>query len=1701
MKNRQLLLSGTSALALLVLVAGAQQAQATGFDRNFVFGTTSNVVTATTAASPTVGAIAALSSQVNNQLQVNAAVEGNSATTLTGATVVGGPSATSSNLMSATAIANQFSNGSGAAYVVDPSGTPAAGNAVIGTSQLNYNSLNTASTARLGQVATTSTQTITVSKTTTTPSYTGANGGMYTTHTGSTYTVISTTGTTPYHTGDTFNSSVLNSSSPSLGAIGPDSYGLVGTQAYLVLSSTTTSTSQSTVAVGGTGNSATFVADAAYGAPVAVDNNIFAARINGNLALSSISGGLPLSAVAAGPASVALTGFNASSPVGTSIVVTAPISVSNVQQNLTNNKTATKLTGSVANTLVSALFAGTDLGFNGGSVSASGNQITASAAGNSATVGVNLNASSLPVFAGGASVFSAQGNSATGGSGTASSLVVEALNQNSTLRVQQADSTGALSNMIGSNAALSGNSITSRAVLNDITAQTLTTGSTLYADGTGGQSGQTVALLISPTNTDTNPTLTSTADYVNAAVQSNSGNGAYNTVAATAKTDNAVIGYFGGVTNGTVNVQGNAITTAVQGNGAVLTTTLPYAGGDSHSVTAALQTNDGIDLTGTLSGTRVRVSESAQLSADLSIPTFSTVSASNGPGGTLSNANLNIGSATSAALGNTVSSTVLGNNATASAIVGLSAESSVNSPASLALTISSPGSTPAGTLVSVTAPLSVAVVQQNSATTVDSNITNPLASTGNNLFQIDAYSGLATGTATIGNNTLRATAAGNLGSASAAVSGFGGNTINGGVGVATVQGNVGSDVMASLGNNGLSGPVAAIGIGALDNATAQVVGNQFAAVAAGNSASGSLSIASGTIASGSLATAPQFTYGSAVGQTANYAVGNSQVNAGTTVVATNLDAPSYDAAVSSGSMSSILGTVGSFLGLGSLSSHLNVGAESYNNANALVNGNTVSTTALGNEYAAAATGFVSAADSASSYTSLAVSNVQLNVPSSTGTNTSVTSANVGNGFIVSTADTHANATNGVSSASSNGTVTNSILSVANNTASAAATLNTANLAASGIATSGSGNTLTALVNGNLKNNTPAASTASSNGAVTVSNVQANLFDTSGSSLPAVSAISAVQDFGVNWNGTGSAPSGSQFLVNGNAASATATANNATLSASLGNGPAYVGGLGLNNVQTNVDLSSSASTASSVLALTAGGFFNAGTGVTGNTTDLGMHTDNSTISVSGNSMTTAATVNQAALSVTAPSTVLVQAGGNIGSHATAGASGASAEAQASIAVANTQAINGTSALAGSGLGFFTANASATNGVVNVNANSVTAAVTGNTATTTLAVPRIDGTMEAFNAQSANNATFIAGGVVVSMNAGSTDNNNTINTPVSVSNNLVTAASTVNNYAASMTGLGQTGAATSANSSLSIVDNAGTMTASRLGGDIALVSNQSISGVSSAAYTGITNIGITLANSSTTSSPLSVNANTVSATANGNVSAQSLLANGPGAADSRAGFGLASAQALTNSTVAAIASTVNIGVATDGSALNNSYFVSNSPVSVSGNIVGAGATGNSAALSTAFGSSLKAIGTGMNSASSIAQATGSSATADYGLLNQQMNTGGNITATTMAVSMGYAGTATSSPVNVQNNLVYATAFGNTATMSQTASLAGGSMQSTNYQSNVDTTVSASVTGTSMQAAMSAGANINSPINVTGNVIRAVAVGNSVTNAITR
>jgi hypothetical protein len=175
--------------------------------------------------------------------------------------------------------------------------------------------------------------------------------------------------------------------------------------------------------------------------------------------------------------------------------------------------------------------------------------------------------------------------------------------------------------------------------------------------------------------------------------------------------------------------------------------------------------------------------------------------------------------------------------------------------------------------------------------------------------------------------------------------------------------------------------------------------------------------------------------------------------------------------------------------------------------------------------------------------------------------------------------------------------------------------------------------------------------------------------------------------------------------------------------------------------------------------------------------------------------------------------------------------------------------------------------------------------------------------------------------------------------------------------------------------------------------------------------------------------------------------------------------------------------------------------NSPVTISGNMVGTSATGNSASLTSGYSSAVRLNGSGLSTTASTAALNASTANGDYVLLNTHRASGSYVNASTSATMISFSGASTNGPVNLQGNTVFATAFGNSATMAMSGPQAGGSIQSTNYQQTNGTAVNARITGTTIQASMASAASSGAPISVSGNVLRAVAVGNSVSNSIGR
>ena len=1744
--SKNTLLAGASGIALAVLgLPGAAHASIPTYG-TFTFGYTGATIDPTsTITPPLAGAVGALSSQINSQLNLDASALGNTFFIDAGSVASASPADVNSNAVQAISVNNQFTGSTGSStYAVNPANIPTGGAAVLGTSQLNTSMAS--QSANVGAYASGG-STTSISTTTTIPA--GSNSSITITYSASTgsYTVSNTT---LLQTGNYADGSVLtwtqvqalaNQSFINSGGYGYKTPGLSefeGESGSLSVNGQASSTtSWSTSTTGGTpgGNSATFTAASNFaGASVNLNNNSFVARAIGNTVNSAISGALPNHSIATAAASIDVSGVSVVTPVGSSITMTAPIAVTNVQQNVANTSAAT-LSASNINSLVSASFNGVNPGSSGtttsgylnGTVSTNVNTISASASGNLSSLNNSILPGGSPVLSGGLGVMNAQGNQVSG----TSTLTVSADIMNPTLYVQAFDSTsgssGSLTTLTNANAVLNANTISSRVTLNDAT-QILAVDPLVYA-GSASSAGFNTTHIYPVDATGSNPTttLTASADYVNASVQRNVSDSA-GTLSATANVESAVIGFFGGVSSGTVSVQGNAISATALGNTNTLTTSLGRLAADATSVTAALQHNDNLSLTaqfnqsGILShGVFLRISDAntvtvgSDTSASLSVVSNSTTTVTPG----FNNVTLNIGG-TSPTLGNTVSATVIGNNATAAAFLGTVSPGSLTTATfvSATLTNANPILTPAGTNVWVDAQHTVTVVQQNLNLGSLETFFFTALSTDGALYQITANGGLANSTATIGYNNLRSTTAGNVAQAAATLTGAAGNLLNGGIGVFTAQGNQGGTIQADIGKVDYTvspptyyTPGVDIASSFINDSTAQVVNNNLAALAAGNSASGNLTFGAGTIGGGAGVEVNNFYHlGSNQHVAATYAVGNFQNNAGTTLDSGTLNGLQLVSA----DIVSILSGYSS----GTLSgapTHLSVGAGSFSNSTAAVNNNTVSTNSIGNEYYGTASGFTVQQGGIDTPQSIALANVQANLPSSLtsgATNTTVTSINTGVGFAVTTAGTVEDRMTGVVNGSG-GTVTNSTLSVNGNTQSAAVTLNNGNLTLANIAGSGlpgSSGTLAA-VSGALNTATLAGGvqTLTSAGPVTLTNSQTNLFEpgTSGGATSPLTgtdvgalALSGISSFVAGWNQSGSGPTNSTFQVDGNAVTASATGNNSALAAGIASGPAFAGGVGLNNSQANA-ADQSVSTGTVTIAAAAGLVqFGAGalstslSGSTGTIGAIGGDTTNSTISVSGNQVAANVALNKAALSVTAPQDVIISNLAVSGSNATANSTGVNAEATAAIALANTQTNANVDGAAYAGYVFFSGNASANNGTVAVNSNAVTANAVANTATATVSLPRIDSSVEAFNAQGATSSTTSSLVGQVQFGAGSVTN--TVNTPVSVSNNLASAVTTVNNYAASLSGLGQTGASSSQQASLSATVDGSGATASPVSGLSQLVNAQFISGGGASARVSDISGTIGVANSATTGSPLTVSGNRATASVTGNNSTQSVLADGVGASLHKGGIGITNAQSTSGAAFTASANNVAYGVTNAGASAATA-----SPVNVNGNTVGASAYANSASLNTSFSSVLNAAGTPSSAASATTAGTGTAtAVANFALLNNQTATSGSVSASTSNTTIGHQGSVSSSPVNVLNNVVYASAYGNSASMGLSAPMSSGSLQSTSMQSTYGMAINASVTNTSIGANVTSG-TFASPLSVSGNTVRAQAVGNMASSIVGR
>lgn len=1769
MSMKKSLLGGVSAVALTVLAAAPAGAGPVG---NFLFGTSGNDVTVTSSLPVTAGALTSLSSQINNALSISTLV--NSVTAdgtvgigiLAGSSTVGGPASASNNGFIALTVANQFTASSAApnsAYVIDPNGTPAAGYATVGTSQINLGMNNASATlGAIGQAGTSSTSTTTV----TTPAGSGGTisfsvSGSTATVTGNTSGLITGTysgGTQSLASGATMSTTTMQALSlhgfETSGGNGYHTGALSfaigeGSNSFSVLGQSSATTSTTTTTVGGASggsNTVTFTNSDIYGAPVTLNSNTFAATVTGNLTSSAISGNLPAASVggtsshiATGTASAIITGVGTSSggtnsPVGTAIATVAPISVTNVQQNI-DPTSGTTMSANNYNSLVGATYTGA-AGQAGGPVQTSLNTISSTAYANSATLAATLTGGNATEINSGVLVFNAQGNAGNSGA-TGTTLILDATVQNATIYAQamhvgegvSGATTTALNQFHNSNVIANGNTIAADARLNNVT-QTLSTDGALLANGSLGAAG---TLIIAPGNdyssasstaglTTSGATVTANANYVNFGYQHNLSDNTGNIageggVGATSLNDNANIGIFGGMVNGAATIGGNTVQAMTTGNQASVTTTLASAVAGAASITGQYQSNTGgLDLSATVSAPSLMISDNQGLTTALMNPLFANVAPATS-GSTYSDATLTIGS-TSAGGGNAITAQVVGNNATATAAVNEAIPSGVLSTSVFSSTGIAPtnvsGAT--GTLTVLDPTTSVMVMQDNLNL---GNLTTTVTSPDNlnhygSVFQIDAVGvggsgGLPGGSATIGYNTVNANSVGNLGAATATMT-SGSNMLNGGVAVVTQQGNSNGVISATL--DGFNGIAAVIDVGqaaqdtGIVGSNASIIGNSFGALALGNSAQGTLSLPSTAVAGGTLSgegfapiTVDSTSSGTGLSVYANYLVGNVQTNLGVTFAATNAPVISTSNAT----------TTGMIIGAGMIS---NAGTVS-------VASNSLSTTTVGNEYGGSLTNYMAAASTSSGATSAAVASSQNN-SGSTFTST-LGNTNFLVGLVSAPQDIQGGLLNDGStttySTSANSIIANSSVSVANNALSSIARGNSAALSMSGLGTSvpagfeaGSGVGAEGNVGFNASNfNSVGIYSA---GVATLTNSQVNNYQNLSSPATTVSASVDYGVAGIVWANTSAASvTGSNLAVVGNTVSALAQGNTASQTAAIGGtgGSIYEAGLALVSGQYNVgpDLGGISGATQSAF-VTNQWFTNSGGTSAAPVTASQLHVDN-------NSVSATSTLNANIQSVTASSGSILMGPTFGGVDAASGEGNNSVYLDGGIIAANHQGNFGmaTSAMS-SEVTFTNAGTVFSDSTLTTNLNSVTAAAIGNTATTTATLPLLDSNVMIGNSQvNAYGAVVaVAGFTLIETSAiagsGASGTVALANSTVSANNNLVSAVATVNNFDATVSGLGQDGSAVNRYGNAFAGMSGATATAST---DISfttpyvgLVNAQSGLFQIASAVNSDTNINIIAANVAdagynvTQNTPMTISGNTVTSQVTGNIASQTVNATGTGSSQITGGISVVNAQANVNFGYSGMTQSTEISIYSQTGPYPQT--IANSPVTITSNTVGSQASGNQSTQSMAFASTVNAGGAGTATNASVITPAGSvSAYADYVLANSQTNSLGTIAAQTMNTTIGYSGTAVQSPVNVNNNYVYAAAYGNNASMSMTAPLSTGSMQSSNFQGNNGVSISAAVTNTMVMANFAGGTTSNGAVNVNGNIVRAQAVGNVVGSTI--
>ncbi len=328
-----------------------------------------------------------------------------------------------------------------------------------------------------------------------------------------------------------------------------------------------------------------------------------------------------------------------------------------------------------------------------------------------------------------------------------------------------------------------------------------------------------------------------------------------------------------------------------------------------------------------------------------------------------------------------------------------------------------------------------------------------------------------------------------------------------------------------------------------------------------------------------------------------------------------------------------------------------------------------------------------------------------------------------------------------------------------------------------------------------------------------------------------------------------------------------------------------------------------------------------------------------------------------------------------------------------------------------------------------------------------------------------------------------------TPVSVSGNSLTAIAANNDVTNTLTATATSNLVGSGTGAQAIVGTTGPIVA--VTADYALFNVQDATNGAVTATANPGGWGVTIGGTTGTSATTIEN-NTVTAQARVNDAINTLSLSGKNVGASAA---LGNWQESYNPSTATVSSGA-MGFSGGGA-------ISNSPLNVSGNSFIASAGGNTASN----GVSVTATNytTPINAASGgTVVGGGYQATATYAVLNMQQNNGAvnsSVTGLNIGINVGASTppSVSNSPMSVSGNSVVASAYGNSASNSITMSAGVGTLPSASLTSSQLNTGAVTSTVTGVQIGINVGANTGSSGVSSNNTIGAVAVGNSVANTV--